>query len=460
MNPDDGSEAGSIAEPLPQEQITMLLNVQDFQEKVAQDPANLCCVIVTSTLCRHCGIRRIPARAGHFYRDIEEHLVHNRDTATQRRHTRFFHVCACMEEETCVDFLIAADPAYSLLNKQPTAHEMALLHKKAHHQLKELLNLLEVRSTPSMRLYLAGQPLRYSAMLSSCNDAAAPKDVTAETDVLQVSGANWIKWFQVLQNAVVVRNEVMRSYDTEEREKARAARAEARRQARREHAVLLASLQMKIVAKLASISGTRRLVSDEAVTSVHENGLTSDDLLLLCGVKPGSSKALWYTTMRAQLEARALATAAEQSDRGDSATSNRPRTGVGSSSSSSHSLTRRADASSEPLVLPTALLLLTEPSDLNAHTMGAPESAAQQKGKIPRTRSGEDDAEKVEEDDGASSLGTRSTSLCSEKVANASVTQGAPNAVPLVPLKKLRLSPKQLTQMRVSVLSLQALADL
>ncbi|CAJ1992623.1 Protein of unknown function - conserved [Leishmania donovani] len=281
MNPDDGSEAGSIAEPLPQEQITMLLNVQDFQEKVAQDPANLCCVIVTSTLCRHCGIRRIPypkvahphsktssnedgesededadtdsddgygdeedsqadggaghsARAGHFYRDIEEHLVHNRDTATQRRHTRFFHVCACMEEETCVDFLIAADPAYSLLNKQPTAHEMALLHKKAHHQLKELLNLLEVRSTPSMRLYLAGQPLRYSAMLSSCNDAAAPKDVTEETDVLQVSGANWIKWFQVLQNAVVVRNEVMRSYDTEGREKARAARAEARRQARRE----------------------------------------------------------------------------------------------------------------------------------------------------------------------------------------------------------------------------------
>ncbi|AYU82614.1 hypothetical protein, conserved [Leishmania donovani] len=200
--------------------------------------------------------------------------------------------------------------------------------------------------------------------------------------------------------------------------------------------------------------------SPQAVTSVHENGLTSDDLLLLCGVKPGSSKALWYTTMRAQLEARALATAAEQSDRGDSATSNRPRTGVGSSSSSSHSLTRRADASSEPLVLPTALLLLTEPSDLNAHTMGAPESAAQQKGKIPRTRSGEDDAEKVEEDDGASSLGTRSTSLCSEKVANASVTQGAPNAVPLVPLKKLRLSPKQLTQMRVSVLSLQALADL
>nr|CAJ2472058.1 unnamed protein product [Leishmania braziliensis] len=279
MNPDGESEAGSIAEPLPHEQITMLLNVKDFQEKVEQDPANLCCVIVTSTLCRHCGIRRIPypkvtlpnanttgnegsegededadagsdegyvdeddsqagggaahsTGAGHFYRDIEEHLVHNRDTAPQRRHVRFFHVCACMEEETCIDFLIAADPAYSVLHKQPTAQETVLLHKKAHHQLKELLNFLEVRSTPSMRFYLAGQPLRYTAISSGCNGAAAPKGVTAEMDVLQASGANWIKWFQVLQNAVVVRNEVMRAYDTEEREKARAARAEARRQAR------------------------------------------------------------------------------------------------------------------------------------------------------------------------------------------------------------------------------------
>ncbi|GET92341.1 hypothetical protein, conserved [Leishmania tarentolae] len=281
MNPDDVSEGGSIAEPLPQDQITMLLNLQDFQEKVTEDQANLCCVIVTSTLCRHCGIRRIPypkvarpngntrdnedgesededadvdgdegygdeedsqedsgaaqsTRAGHFYRDFENYLVRNPDTAVQRRHTRFFHVCACMEEETCVDFLIAADPAYSLLNKQPSAHEIVLLHKKAHHQLKELLNFLEVRSTPSMRFYLAGKPLRYSAMPSGCSDAVAPKDVTAETDVLQVSGANWIKWSQVLQNAVVVRNEVMRSYDTEVREKARAARAEARRQARRQ----------------------------------------------------------------------------------------------------------------------------------------------------------------------------------------------------------------------------------
>ncbi|CAG9582154.1 conserved hypothetical protein [Leishmania major strain Friedlin] len=200
--------------------------------------------------------------------------------------------------------------------------------------------------------------------------------------------------------------------------------------------------------------------SPQAVPSVHENGLTGDDLLLLCGVKPGSSKALWYTTMRAQLEARALAMRAEKSDRGDSATSNRPRTGVGSSSLSSHSPMHRAEASPEPLVLPTALLLLAEPSDLNARTMGASKSAAQPIGKIPRTRSGEDEAEKVEADDGASSLGTRSTSLCSEKVANTSVMQAAPNAAPLVPLKRLRLSPKQLTQMRVSVLSLQALVDL
>lgn len=275
MSQEDGSDAGSVVEALPQDQITMLLNVQDFQEKVAQDPANLCCIIVTSTLCRHCGIRRIPypkvprANAsagedgagddedgenggaeeegdeegseaeggaahstGHFYRDVEQKIVHKGDTASQRRHVRFFHVCACMEEETCVDFLIAADPAYSVLNKQPTAQETALLHKKAHQQLQELLNLLEVRSTPYLRFYLAGQPLRYSTMTTSGSGAAVPKGVTAENDVLQASGANWIKWSQALQNAVAVRNEVMQSYDAEEREKARAARAEARRQAR------------------------------------------------------------------------------------------------------------------------------------------------------------------------------------------------------------------------------------
>ncbi|KAG5468318.1 hypothetical protein LSCM1_02298 [Leishmania martiniquensis] len=275
MNLDDGPDEGSIAEPLPQEQLTMLLSVQDFQRKVAQDPVNLCCVIVTSTLCRHCGIRRIlyprvpglnakssenedgesededgedtygdedgsqadsgagsSALAGHFYRDIVQHLVRNRDTAPQRRNVRFFHVCACMEEETCIDFFIAEDPAYSLLNKQPTTQEVALLHKKAHQQLTELLNLLEVHSTPTMRFFLAGQSLRYTAMPSGCSGAAALTNVTAETDTLQATGANWIKWSQVLQNAVVVRNEVMREYDTEEREKARAARAEARRQAR------------------------------------------------------------------------------------------------------------------------------------------------------------------------------------------------------------------------------------
>ncbi|KAG5494010.1 hypothetical protein JKF63_01843 [Porcisia hertigi] len=280
MNPDEGSETVSVTEPLPQEQITMLLNVQDFQEKVAQDSVNLCCVMVTSTLCRHCGIRNIQypkvdglnARAtgdgngesededageggddgyddddsqangsaarlagtGHFYRDIELHLVQNRDTAQQRRHTRFFHVCACAEEETCIDFLIAADPAYSVLNKQPTAQETALLHKKSYQQLKELLNLLDVRSTPLMRFYLAGQPLRYTAMSSSGTDGSVPEGVTAETDVLQVSGANWIKWTQVLQNAVAVRNHVMQAYDAEERAKARAARAAARRLARLE----------------------------------------------------------------------------------------------------------------------------------------------------------------------------------------------------------------------------------
>lgn len=211
---------------------------------------------------------------------------------------------------------------------------------------------------------------------------------------------------------------------------------------------------------MVTVGLSRMYSSPQAVTSAPENGLTDDDLLLLCGIKPGSSKALWYTTLRAQLEARALATSTEYSDRGDSATSTRPKTGVDPSSSSSHLPMHGADASSEPLVLPTELLLLTEPSGPNADTMAASRSAAQQIERISRTHSGEEEAERVDEGDGASSIYTRSPSLCSERVANAIAVQGTPSVVPLVPLQKLRLSPNQLTQMRVSVLSLQTLADL
>ncbi|KAL7696075.1 hypothetical protein N2W54_003404 [Lotmaria passim] len=269
---ESGSDAGSVAAPLPQEQITMLLNKQDFNDKVCQDKSNLCCVLVTSTLCRQCGIRHIPypkppsrtaedstadgddngegdgedaageldedgeedgsphdgnsAAAGHFYRDFETHLVRKAATVVQRRHVRFFHVCACAQGETCVDFLIAADPAYSVLNKKPTVHEMAQLHTTAHRQLHELLRLLEVRSTPQMRFYLAGQPLRYSMMATDMGG------VTKANDVVMATGANWVKWARVLENAVVVRNAVMHDADIAEREQARLARAEAKRLAR------------------------------------------------------------------------------------------------------------------------------------------------------------------------------------------------------------------------------------
>lgn len=274
---EEGSEAGSIAEVLPQTQITMLLNRQDFESKVCQEKSNLCCVLVTSTLCQQCGIRRIPypkapnrnadgsgdgadddaepddvdgdgegeegaeeaggghggggASTGHFYREVEEHLVRRSATVAQRRNVRFFHVCACAEEETCVDFLIAADPAFTVLNKKPTPSELAQLHKTAHKQLHDLLTLLEVHSTPMMRFYLAGQPLRYS-MMGSVGDGATPKGVTADNDVVVATGANRVKWARVLENAVVVRNTVMRDFDNAERERARLARAEARRLAR------------------------------------------------------------------------------------------------------------------------------------------------------------------------------------------------------------------------------------
>ncbi|GET92342.1 hypothetical protein, conserved [Leishmania tarentolae] len=204
----------------------------------------------------------------------------------------------------------------------------------------------------------------------------------------------------------------------------------------------------------------RRSTSLQVVASVSENELSSDDVLLLCGVKPGSSKALWYTTMRAQLEARALATSTEHSDRGDSATRNGATTRVGSSSSSNLPA-HRADPSSEPLLLPMELLLLADLSELNSHHAKESNSVAHQVQRLSRSFSGEGDTEDgEEEDEGASSLGDRSISICSEKEASTSVRQGTFNAAPQASLKNLRLSPKQLTQMRVVVLSLRRLADL
>ncbi|KAG5468319.1 hypothetical protein LSCM1_02299 [Leishmania martiniquensis] len=195
------------------------------------------------------------------------------------------------------------------------------------------------------------------------------------------------------------------------------------------------------------------------------DGLTSEDLLLLCGVQPGSSKALWYTTMRAQLEARALVSTAEHGDRIDATTAKKLKPGATPPLSSNLQATR-ANPCSEPLVLPSKLFWLTGPSERNPlwnlHKKAAALPVARQTEKVASASSSDDSAGEVKEDeredDGASSLGTRSTSLSSEKVSKASSRKGPPNAPPLPSLKKLRLSPKQRQQLHVSVLSLQALA--
>ncbi|CAJ1022737.1 hypothetical protein, conserved [Leishmania lindenbergi] len=201
------------------------------------------------------------------------------------------------------------------------------------------------------------------------------------------------------------------------------------------------------------------------VTPMLADGLTGDDLLLLCGVNPGSSKAIWYTTMRAQLEARVLAMSVDQSHRGDDAIANVPRPEE-ASLSSLHFPAHRTDAASEPLVLPTEVLQLKEPPGVDAvpseHSTAATRSVTPQAEKVPSVSSSEDNTEEVkedDEDDGTSSIGTRATSFSSEKAANA-LEQGQANALLLTSLKKFRFSPKQLEQMHVNVLSLQALVGL
>ncbi|KAG5491702.1 hypothetical protein JIQ42_01608 [Leishmania sp. Namibia] len=196
---------------------------------------------------------------------------------------------------------------------------------------------------------------------------------------------------------------------------------------------------------------------------VPADGLTSEDLLLLCGVQPGTSKALWYTTMRAQLEARVLASPAEYSGNGDTATAKGSKSGE-ATPLLVHSQAPHANACSEPLVLPSKLFLLTESSDLNPlwnpPEKAAARSATGQRERVPPTNSIDCGAEGAKEgdDDGDSSFGTRYASLSSRSVSNASARKAPPNALPWPSLKKLQLSPQQRQQMYVSVLSLKALS--
>ncbi|EPY41356.1 hypothetical protein AGDE_02569 [Angomonas deanei] len=260
MSDNEGSE-GSEKGPLPQEVMHMLFNENDFKTNVLEDKENLCCVLITSTLCTFSGVGKLkyPKIKGAndaeeeaeeepedeeqedteemFFAQFKKHLVENPDTTFQRRHVRFFHVCACTKEETNIAPLVASDPTFSVTGRQPNEQEVASLQSKAYQQLTSLLHTLAVRSTPQMLFFVTGLPLRYSLILepSAENKKVLQKcTLDGTTDPVRATGSNLSKWKQVFFNAVVVRNEVLREYDLEVKEKARAARKEQRRLARLE----------------------------------------------------------------------------------------------------------------------------------------------------------------------------------------------------------------------------------
>ncbi|KPI87068.1 hypothetical protein ABL78_3830 [Leptomonas seymouri] len=59
----------------------------------------------------------------------------------------------------------------------------------------------------------------------------------------------------------------------------------------------------------------------KAMKPEEEAELTTEEIMLLCGVQPGSSKALWFTSMRSQLESRATDTAGHLAETEDLCTS-------------------------------------------------------------------------------------------------------------------------------------------
>ncbi|CCW60678.1 unnamed protein product [Phytomonas sp. EM1] len=249
-----------------QNTISLLLNLDDFKGKVADDPANLCCVIVTSTLCRHSGITKVPYPkhfSGEerldeteyddddddenddtednaddnpqesFFKQIKMNLVLSEQDVQKRRHVRFFHVCACMKEETDIRRLIAASPVFKMTGRAPTEQERASLHHMAHKQLVELLHFLEVYSTPSMFFFVRGEKVRYptkeGADVAGVEALTNPKGRLYPRDLLVATGSNYVKWKYIMRNAVVIRNEILKDYDAEMREMAKRERMDARR---------------------------------------------------------------------------------------------------------------------------------------------------------------------------------------------------------------------------------------
>lgn len=266
---ESGSDTSSGTRgPLPQQELSWLFDRDDFKRLVAEDEVNLCCVVVTSTLCRHSGVRTLrypkvkPAagpgaplsgddeedgedvdgdgeddegsdfdegsadgrstggpKRSRFLADVKARMIDSGKNLSQRRHIRFFQICACVEEEAEVERLIARDPTYAMYGRRPNEFELRELRRTAHKELVELIRDLEVRSTPCMLFYLKGQPVRYSMVLDAASGNRA--DAPAAKDVIVATGSNWVKWRRLLQNATVVRNELLKEYDAVVREAAK-----------------------------------------------------------------------------------------------------------------------------------------------------------------------------------------------------------------------------------------------
>eukprot|EP00796_Vickermania_ingenoplastis_P007302 gene7302-5144_t len=274
MSDGERSETSVEMGPQPQQQLQMLFNEEDFEEQVVKDVENLCCIVVTSTLCSHSGVHKIrypkfvlpgqekkPANSdddeegeeeaeeeeaeeeddeaeargkrSHFFDDLKAKLITTTRDLKQRRHVRFFHVCACTVDETNIKPLVAKDVAFSVTGRKPNEVETAELKQTAYEQLVKLLHTLEVRSTPCLLFFVRGLRLRYSLMGDSV-DPGNKVNPMGEKDWIVAHGANLVKWRKIFMNAVVVRNEMLKEYDAEVRARLRAERKEKRKQERLE----------------------------------------------------------------------------------------------------------------------------------------------------------------------------------------------------------------------------------
>lgn len=292
MSDGEGSDDNNSADlgPRPQQKIMMLFNMEDFEENVLKDNENLCAVIVTSTLCPHSGIRKLkypkivmPGSMGEkkeneydegsvedepeedepededeedeeeedgrsggkprsrFFDEMKAKLITTDHNLVQRRHVRFFHVCACTVDETNIQPLIAKDPAFNATGRKPNKVETAELHRSGYEQLEKLLQTLDIKQTPCMLFFVRGLRLRYSLMPVG-DEALASENSTSnrrvrpngEKDWISACGANIVKWKYLLRNAVVVRNEMLRPYDEEVRAKLKEEKRQKRKEERLE----------------------------------------------------------------------------------------------------------------------------------------------------------------------------------------------------------------------------------